>query len=484
VACGRTLSYVSAHGPREVRRVSRTGIGPLEPSDPILLGAGAPHSIERARIVGMYASGRRARAFAVQQIWARSSRVRQICAQQTRADQIRDPETRAPQIGAVRQSWGRSRSDLTIELPPPILGRYARILLLLPALVGLASACVTRYEVGSNLYREGDLRGALETWRGIQPGEADHELAKTQITVVEAEFGRMLRRYEKRAEFYERENRLAEALLSYRLALKLAPDQPTLLARVQTLVRKLDKAERETLATMRTQLQAGKLKDANESARQLEELNPFNPSLQVDVRQVRAALGERVLRYLEEGKAEIGKAIYADSRERARTNFQRVLDLDPKNKAALGYLSYLEELTEARKNARGGDGSEVATQMPTPAQSEILAEGHYTSARRAERNGDPFAALVQYDQALRLNPKHPRAGAARDDLRAQLQPKIDELEARAKRYFQEEDLQNAVLMWRRVLLIQPRRESAAYNLARAERMLARLEELQAGESGS
>jgi len=334
--------------------------------------------------------------------------------------------------------------------------------------------CITPYEAGSNLYREGDLRGALDTWKEIGPNETDYRVAREQIEVVEAEFGRLLRRYEKRGEFYESEGRLAEALLSYRLALKLDPEQTALLRRVQRLVRQLDETEREALDRMRARLAAGELRLAGDDARELERLNPFSPRLQVDIRQVRAALGEKIFEYLEAGKAS-----YRRSPDLAKRKFQQVLELDPGNEAARGYLSYIADRAQPKGPSKLNDDTRAA--LPELTDAQIIAEGHFSSARQAERDGDPFRALVQYDEALRINPKHPRAGIARKDLRERLLPRIDELEARAKQYFQDEDLQNAVLTWRQVLLIQPKRESAAYNLARAERMLARLEEIQAGD---
>jgi len=351
---------------------------------------------------------------------------------------------------------------------------------LLAPLTVWALACTTPYELGTTLYREGDIRGALETWRSIPAQDGDHGAAQTQISVVEAEFRRMLTRYEKRGLYYEGEGRLAEALLSYRLALKLDPEQPKLLGRVQELVRTLDTEQRQTLERMRASLEAGKLQAAGQDAQRLERLNPFSPGVQVEIRQVRAALGEEVLRFLEAGKAS-----YPEAPRRAQRRFEQVLALDPGNETALGYLSYIQERAQPRaEKADAEPETAAALTPPMVSQAEILAEGHYRSATQAEAGGDAYRALQQYEEALRRNPSHPRAGVASSDLRKRLRPQIEELETRAKRYFQEEDLQNAVLMWKRVLLIEPQRESAAYNLARAERMLARLEELQANDGGS
>ncbi len=350
-----------------------------------------------------------------------------------------------------------------------------------PAIVWLLAAaltgCATPYERGAALYREGDLRGALDEWRTIPPDQQGHRDAQKQIDIVEAEFGRLLTRYEKRGLFYEGEGRLAEALLSYRLALKLAPEQPELLNRVQTLVRTLDERKRGEGKALRDDLASGNLVNAGVHARELEKLDPFSPAVQVDVRQARAELGAEVLKNLESGKASYTAGAHA----RARASFEKVLELDPENETALGYLSYIRNF-ETR--SRMSEASEPGVYPPDLTPSEISAEGYFRSAAQAEQSQNLFRALQQYSAALRARPAHVKARSALEALRERMKPQIPELEVTAKRYFQEEDLQNAVRTWKRVLLIDPERQSAANNLERAERMLARLEELQAGGSGS
>jgi tetratricopeptide (TPR) repeat protein len=371
-----------------------------------------------------------------------------------------------------RASGDKRRGGRLIRIPG--MGRRDAILwLLAAALVG----CATPYERGAALYREGDLRGALDAWRNVAPGQSEHAEAQKQIGMVEAEFGRMLQRYEKRGLFYESEGRLAEALLSYRLALKLDPEQPELLTRVQQLVRSLDERKRQESQALRQELAGGDLVDAGQHARELEKLDPFSPVIQVDVRQVRAELGEEVLKNLESGKASYN----AGARARARVSFEKVLELDPENETALGYLSYIRNDETRKRDAPESGGIAEPPVELTPA--EISAEGYFRSATQAEQAQDLFRALQQYNAALRERPSHVKARAALEQLRDRMRPQIPELEITAKRYFQDEDLQNAVLTWKRVLLIDPERQSASNNLERAERMLARLEELQSGGTG-
>ena len=63
----------------------------------------------------------------------------------------------------------------------------------------LLAACATPLDRGEELYRQGDLRGALEVW---SDAEYDPRIEK-RINEVNEQFDRRLRRYEKRAVFYE-----------------------------------------------------------------------------------------------------------------------------------------------------------------------------------------------------------------------------------------------------------------------------------------
>ena len=97
---------------------------------------------------------------------------------------------------------------------------------------------------------------------------------------------------------------------------------------------------------------------------------------------------------------------------------------------------------------------------------------------RAEIGPRGFATRSDNEAALRVDPKHRTARRARDALRERLRPGIGALYEAGKRYFQDEDLHNALRVWRNVLLIDPQDVRTRENVERAERLLARLEEIQ------
>ncbi len=333
-------------------------------------------------------------------------------------------------------------------------------------------ACTGSLQRGESLYRQGDLAGARAVWSTIPPGHGQYREARQRLELADAEFDRALLRYEKQAQFFESEARLAEAVLYYRLMLKLDPSRDAVLERTQVLVRALAAQEESEKAGLEAALRAGDLERASRHATALARLNPFDPGLQIDVRQVRVGIGKQVGTHLERGKT----AYAAGQREAARREFLTVLALDPRNETALGYLSYIHRFEDL----------EAREQLPPPpsaiSRKDILAEGHFRSGREAEAGGEPFWAIAEYEAALSVDASHRAARRDLEALRARLGPEVRELYELGKRYFQEEDLRNALRAWRRVLLIEPGNERTREHVDRAERMLSRLEEIQTSGS--
>jgi tetratricopeptide (TPR) repeat protein len=268
------------------------------------------------------------------------------------------------------------------------------------------------------------------------------------------------------------------------LALKLDPDRPQTLARTQSLYRELMAKEAEERARLSAALAAGSLREANEAAERLQRLDPFDPAIQIELRQVRAETGAQVLRFLEDGK----RAYALGDRAGARSAFERVLELDAGNEAALGYLSFLKQYDEVavaehqqqEAERRRSPAARPARALPPPSVSseEILAEGRYRAGRQAEESGDPYRAIRDYEDALQIDPQHAAARRQLTALRAELAPRLPGLYEQGKRYFQDEDLEKALVVWRNALLIAPDDQRTRENVDRAERILSRLEEIQ------
>jgi tetratricopeptide (TPR) repeat protein len=360
--------------------------------------------------------------------------------------------------------------------------RVTRPLPLAAALL-LAAGCASRLDTADELYRNGALREAVGVWRSVPASSEERGRAEQRLSVVEDQVGRMLRRFEKQAAFFEAEGRLAEAVLYYRLALKLDPERGATLDHVQKLARELHVRAEELRSSMLASLERGDLVTASRQADELLAVNPLDPSVQIDARQVQHAIAAEVTRNMEQGR----RAYAAGDLGSARTSFEAARALDAGNEEALGYLSYIE-LAARRAERRAVERAAAAaatSSLSTPGRvqprsEELVAEGHFRKGEDAERRGEPFRALEEYARALQAYRDHAGARSGQERLRRQLADRVPALYADGKRFFQDDDLHNALKSWSQVLLIQPDHPQAADNAQRARRILERLEEIQSG----
>jgi tetratricopeptide (TPR) repeat protein len=332
--------------------------------------------------------------------------------------------------------------------------------------------CGTPLAAGERLYREGDRLAALEAWRAIPEDDAGHKKAQERIAVVEEEFHQLVVRYKQRARYFEAKERLAESIVNYRLALKLQPDDAETLAHVQELARKVAR-ERQTLrAQYRADFDAGNLAKAGASLEQLRTLDPFDPELQTEERELRDGLQQTITQLLVVGRRGFSDGNHAAA-ERA---FQSVLAVDPNNESARGYLSYIETIRLASR-ITGGEPAAFEPPDTFASEAEIRAEGSHQNALAAETSGNRFAAIRHDLQALDAYSGHTGARRHLAEIRRQLAPQVDILIEDGRTHFRNEDLQSALDSWRRALLVDPGNERAQAYAARAVRQLENLERL-------
>jgi tetratricopeptide (TPR) repeat protein len=367
--------------------------------------------------------------------------------------------------------------------------RPARRPAALALLALLLAACATPLELGERRYREGDRLGALEIWRGVRSDATYYPKVRERIEAVEAEFRQLVVRYKKQAVYYESRGRLAESILSFRLAWKLMPEDRATLAHVQELARALAARKREAHFALSDALARGDLLEARSVLGSIRTLDPFDPELESVARQLDDALRDRTEALLARGRRGFSSGHYRS----ARSAFEQVLALDAQNESARGYLAYIDEIRaeERRAEERRGEGRRPAA-APEPREppqllasdAEIRAEGHHRNALSAAAAGDAYGAIRQELRALDLAPEHAPARRHLEELRRQLRPEVAGLLERGRAHYQEEELQSALDVWQRALLIDPENGEAREYVARAETMLQNLERLRAEPSAS
>jgi tetratricopeptide (TPR) repeat protein len=347
------------------------------------------------------------------------------------------------------------------------------------------AGCTTPLELGERRYREGDALGALQIWRGVPPSATYYPRVRRRVDAVEQEFRQLVVRYEKRAVYYERQGRLAESILNYRLALRLEPDdRDGTLDHVQQLARTLDARKREAKSALREDLDAGRLAEARANLVALRTLDPFDSELEIVSRQVDDALEGKLDTLLARGR----RGFHSGEYRSARAAFEEALVLDPQNESALGYLAYIDAIRAEESRAPAGRADaplpRAEPRLVGASDAEIRAEGHHQNALAADRGGDPYGAIRHDLRALDLAPQHAEAQRHLAELRRRLAPEVPTLIATGREHFQQEELHSALDAWRRALLIDPGNGEARDYVGRAETLLQNLERLRSEPAGA
>ena len=334
-------------------------------------------------------------------------------------------------------------------------------------------ACTTPLELGERRYQAGDPLAALAIWRGIESDAFEYESARRRVDEVEQEFGQLVRYYKKRAFYYEERGRLAESVLNYRLALKLQKEDRATLAHVQELVRRLASQREAEREAMRNSFRNGDLASAHAALLRLRTLDPFSPETTNDARQLEAALAAEIERRLARGRRGFSSGDHAA----AELAFLSALELDPSNETAQGYLSFIERIRAQEREAVAARVAQPEPREVRASDAEIRAEGLFRNALTSEKKSELFDAIRFDIRALRADSKHIRARRHLEALRSRMRPEVDGLLEAGRRKFQQEDLQSALDLWRRALLIDPGNAEAREYAARAEQLLENLDRL-------
>jgi tetratricopeptide (TPR) repeat protein len=255
------------------------------------------------------------------------------------------------------------------------------------------------------------------------------------------------------------------------LALKLEPEDKESMAHVQDLSRVLVARKASVREAYKEAFARGDLPEARSQLIVLRQLDPFDPDLEIEQAEFETALRGEVDQRLAQGRRDFNSGHYSS----AEREFHSVLDLEPGNESAQGYLSYIAS------GEGSGKGGAVAKASATEAQ--IRAEGFYQNALAADQKGDGLAAIQQDLKALEVDPNHAGARKHLASERQRLAPEVDGLIESGKTAFRQEDLQAALDQWRKALLIDPDNERAQGYVARTEKLLENLEQLRSEPDG-
>jgi tetratricopeptide (TPR) repeat protein len=247
---------------------------------------------------------------------------------------------------------GRTASALSALSATAVLGSAA---------LGLGGCASSAEEPGELFYQAGDLRGAIAIWRA-----ADAAAFAPRIAAVEAELVKRAAGYIVSARELEREGRLAESLLDYRLALELQPEDEENLAHVQVLAREVGAQRAVLLEDYRRVRTRGDLAAAEQALELLRRLDPFEPAYETEELRLRAVIAEewrerraraRAQRTAQvESLVEAGRAAFGDEQlETALDLWRRALVIDPENERLQAYIARAERQLETLESLRAKD---------------------------------------------------------------------------------------------------------------------------------
>ncbi|TMA34391.1 MAG: hypothetical protein E6J87_07070 [Deltaproteobacteria bacterium] len=224
--------------------------------------------------------------------------------------------------------------------------------------------CASPGDTGELRYRAGDLRGAIESWRA-----EDAASLAPRIAEVDQELAARVQNYIANARALEGEGRLAEALLDYRLALELRPDDADNLAHVQALAREVVAKRSALLDAYREVRARGDLAAAQPALEKLRQIDPFEPAYQSEELRLRGLIAEEKHARRERARAaraaqveslvEAGRTAFGDEQlQTALDLWRRALLIDPENERIQAYIAraerQLQTLDQLRAERGGG----------------------------------------------------------------------------------------------------------------------------------
>ena len=227
----------------------------------------------------------------------------------------------------------------------------------------LVVGCATPSDEGERRYRAGDRHGALEAWRDVGASSPDYAAVADRVVAVEQELQTLFIAYAESAEALEAEGRLAEAILDYRLALELEPDDASTLAHVQRLARDVLVQKDQLQQEYEELRKKDDLESATQALERLRALDPFDPTYETEQLELKTAVREkwhkRQARYRKrlageaESLVEQGRVAFRDEKlEEALDAWRRALLLDPESERVQAYIARAERQLENLERLR------------------------------------------------------------------------------------------------------------------------------------
>ncbi len=310
------------------------------------------------------------------------------------------------------------------------------------------------------MYREGKHQAAILEFQKTLETDPENKQAKAYIKAIQEELDNRTkaREFYQNAVTYQQQSDLANALAQVNQALTLDPqnEQARVLQRdLKTAIQKEQaKVRADSLNQSAIELyKAGDLLGALVAWNKAYDLNS-------DLEDVSRYLQQGIAKLLSFGvegleanpeKEPILNLFEQGVRSYVRSDFQTAMEF------------FKKAISKADGNAYLNAYLQKTTQMHELQINEIFQEGW-----NAHQSGDLSTAQKEYTKVLRLSPGHPEVVRQLGALKAVIQQESEKYYAEGKTFFDQNDMDQAIRLWSKILEIDPANERAQKKIEEAK----------------
>jgi tetratricopeptide (TPR) repeat protein len=303
---------------------------------------------------------------------------------------------------------------------------------------------------GLGYYSQGNYQKARHAFEATLRLEPEHAEAQRYLEKTQAELELQKGRIEgmiARAQSFERRQQYLNAYKVYREVLSLDPNHETARRQIQALQTNLDTFVQQKVQAGASAFQRGDLERAE---REFQAVLATSPNHR-EALSYRQRIQEQVRANLEELMRSGSRWLEAREWAKAADAFERVLAMDPSNK-----------LASSKRNE---------------ALSVLGLKGQFERGEEHFRRGEFVLAMEMFDKVLSRDPENSRARKYLDDAQRQLNLKVDQYFSNGLSFYANEDYDKAIVEWRQALALNPKHAQSQEFIEKARLKLEALEKL-------
>ncbi len=303
---------------------------------------------------------------------------------------------------------------------------------------------------GLGYYSQGNYQRALQAFEETLRLEPQHaealrymEKTQTDLDLQKTQIAGMI----SRAQTFERRKQYLNAYKIYREVLSLDPGHDLARQQLKVLQTNLDGYVTQKMQAGEAAFQRGDLERAD---REFQALLTMSPNHR-EALNYRQRIQEKIRTNIDELMRSGMRWLEARDWEKAADAFERVLAMEPSNK-----------LASSKRNE---------------ALSVLGLKGQFERGEEHFRRGEFVLAMEMFDKVLAKDPENSRARKYLDDAQRQLNLRIEQYFNNGLSYYANDDYDKAIVEWRQALALNPKHAQSLEFIEKARLKLEALEKL-------